>query len=118
MYTVLAILIIIAALLMIGVVLLQPGKGDLTATFGGLSSQFGQVFGMQRANNLLGTITKWIAAIILILIIAVNKFFVTPEVQMQQAKPVTEGAKVPTEQVNPNLMPPPVTPEPGQQPNQ
>ncbi|MFH1050677.1 MAG: preprotein translocase subunit SecG [bacterium] len=119
MYSILIILILFGAVLMIAVVLLQPGKGDLTATFGGLSSQFGAVFGMQRANDLLAKVTKWIAAIILVLILLTNKFFVSQESVEQQLKPVTEGASVPTQQQMPGaLTPPPVSPQPGQQPQQ
>jgi len=119
MYTVLIILILFGAILMIAVVLLQPGKGDLTATFGGLSSQFGAVFGMQRANDLLAKVTKWIAAIILVLILLTNKFFVSQERIELQQKPVTEGAAVPTQQQMPgSLTPPPVQPKPGDQPQE
>jgi protein translocase SecG subunit len=97
---------------MIAVVLLQPGKGDLTAAFGGLSSQFGAVFGMQRANDLLAKVTKWIAAILLVLIILSNKFFIMPDSTSNEIKPVTEGASVPMEQTMPStLNPPPVSPE-------
>ncbi|ROL62428.1 preprotein translocase subunit SecG [Bacteroidetes/Chlorobi group bacterium ChocPot_Mid] len=118
MYTVLIILILFGAILMIAVVLLQPGKGDLTATFGGLSSQFGAVFGMQRANDLLAKVTKWIAAIILILILLTNKFFVSQDTVKEQLKPVTEGASVPAQQAPGNLAPPPVTPKPGDVPQE
>ncbi len=119
MYSILIILILMGAILMIAVVLLQPGKGDLTATFGGLSSQFGAVFGMQRANDLLAKVTKWIAAIILVLILLTNKFFVSQHSVEQQVKPVTEGTSVPTQQQMPGaLTPPPVAPQPGQQPQQ
>jgi len=118
MFTILTILIIIGALLMIGVVLLQPGKGDLTATFGGLSSQFGSVFGMQRATNLLEKITKWIAVIILLLIIIVNKFFVVPQIEEQQIKPSTEGVQIPTQGLPSTLAPPPSQQKPGEQPKE
>jgi len=112
MFTLFAILIILGAVLMIAVVLLQPGKGDLTAAFGGLSSQFGAVFGMQRANDLLAKVTKWIAAILLVLIILSNKFFIAPEAESNIVKPVTEGASVPMEQTVPSSMtPPPVSPQ-------
>jgi protein translocase SecG subunit len=114
MYTFLTIIIFFGAILLIAVVLLQPGKGDLTATFGGLSSQFGAVFGMQRANDLLAKITKWIAAIILILILITNKYFVGQDTYVEQKKPVTEGAEIPYEQPAPGaLAPPPVSPIPG-----
>jgi len=115
MYSILMALILIGAVLMIAVVLLQPGKGDLTATFGGISSQMGSVFGMQRANDMLAKITKWLAAIILILILLTNKFFVGGNETTQQVKPVTEGVQVPTQQIPGALAPPPVSPVPAQQ---
>ncbi len=108
-------LILIGAVLMIAVVLLQPGKGDLTATFGGISSQFGSVFGMQRANDMLAKITKWLAAIVLILILLTNKFFVGGNTTTQQVKPVTEGVQIPAQQMPRTLAPPPVSPIPSQQ---
>ena len=112
MYSILAIIGIIGAILLILAVLLQPGKGDLTATFGGLSAQFGAVFGMQRANDMLAKITKVIAAIILILIIASNKFFIHTDAEARQ-KPVTQGAQIPAEQ-NPIKPPPMPLPQQGQ----
>ncbi|MBI5324011.1 MAG: preprotein translocase subunit SecG [Ignavibacteriae bacterium] len=112
MFSILAIIGIIGAILLILAVLLQPGKGDLTATFGGLSAQFGAVFGMQRANDLLAKVTKVIAAIILILIIASNKFFIHTEVEQMQ-KPVTQGAAIPADQ-SPLKPPPAPLPQQGQ----
>ena len=113
MYTILTIMIIFGAALVIIAVLLQPGKGDLTATFGGISAQFGAVFGMQRANDLLAKITKWIAVIILFLIIITNKFFVTREAA-QQIRPVTQGAQIPTNTNSGPMKAPPI-PMPGQE---
>ncbi len=117
MLSILIIIILLGAILLIAAVLLQPGKGDLTATFGGISSQFGAVFGMQRANDLLAKITKWIAAIILILILITNKFFVNQDKVEEQVKPVTEGAELPIDPQNPGILaPPPLMPPPGDQP--
>ncbi len=108
MYTILHLILLLWAILMILVVLLQPGKGDLTATFGGISSQFGQVFGMQKATDLLAKITKWIAVVILLLILITNKFFVGQKSEeVRQVKPVTEGAQIPAA-AQPNLTPPPI----------
>ncbi|MGA2298726.1 MAG: preprotein translocase subunit SecG [FCB group bacterium] len=100
MYTILTILIIFGAVLIIAAVLLQPGKGDLTATFGGISAQFGAVFGMQRANDLLAKITKWIAVIVLILVLLTNKFFLGKE-EVKQIRPVTQGAQIPVNKAAP-----------------
>ena len=108
MLTLITVILIFASILIIAVILLQPGKGDLTANFGGISSQFGAVFGMQRATDLLGKITKWIAAIILLLALLANRFFVGPE-EAKQVRPVTQGAQIPAQQPGP-LQPPPVQP--------
>ena len=111
MYTVVSVLIIIGAIFLILAVLLQPGKGDLTSTFGGISTQFGQVFGMHRAKTMLSKVTKIIAAIIFILVILTNKFLVGKE-EAQQKKAVTEDVKVPANMQG-TMKPPPV-PMPGQ----
>lgn len=106
MVSLISIIIILSSLFLIAVVLLQPGKGDLTATFGGLSGQFGTMFGMQKTKNILSTITKVLAAILFVLALLVNRFFVgsTTTGEGQVVKPVTEGAKVPAS----NIAPPPV----------
>lgn len=78
MGTVLTIIVILASILLIVVVLLQPGKGDLTATFGGLGGQMGSMFGMQRTANLLQKITRYLAIGILLIALLINKFFLYP----------------------------------------
>jgi preprotein translocase subunit SecG len=118
MLSLMIILIIIAAVLIIGVILLQPGKGDLTATFGGISSQMGAVFGMQKAGDILSKTTKVLAVIILLLVLLTNKFFVGghSNAPAQQLKPVTQGAAIPAQ---PALAPPPAAPmQQQQQPQQ
>ncbi len=113
MYSILLLLILLASIFTIIVVLLQPGKGDLTATFGGISSQFGSMFGMQKTKNILTTATKILVATLFILALVVNRFFVGSEGNTQKVvKPVTEGAKVPTG----NIAPPPVQTMPEAQP--
>ena len=109
-----SIIIILASIFAVVVVLLQPGKGDLTATFGGLSSQFGSMFGMTKTKNILTTITKVLVGIIFVLALLVNKFFVDQSGQTEQRviKPITEGAKVPAS----NIAPPPVQNQPNTTP--
>jgi len=111
MLTLLFIILIIAAVLVILAVLLQPGKGDLSATFGGISAQFGAVFGMQKATDLLAKITKILAFIILLLVLVTNRFFIGKH-EVQQLKPVTQGAEVPVNKT-PMKAPPMPTPEQG-----
>ncbi len=100
MYLVLSIVLIILALLLMLTVLLQPGKGDLTATFGGISSQFGAVFGMQKANKLLLNATMILAGLIVLISLGTNlairySDFSSPTERQRTA---TEGAEIPTQQ--------------------
>ena len=96
MYVLLSILLIIVAIFLIIAVLLQPGKGDMGATFGGgLGSQMGAMFGMQKTVSLLAKITRILAIAILLITLMVNKFFLTPKTEAE--KPVTEGASTQTE---------------------
>ena len=102
MITLLMILSIFAAILMIILVLLQPGKADMGSAMGGFSSQMGSVFGMQKSANILATITKVLAGVILVVILSTNKFF------LPNSSGTTQVKKVITEGVNmtaPPLMP-------------
>ncbi len=93
--TISSIILIICAILMIAVVLLQPGKGDLSATFGGIGSQMGSMFGMQKTANILTRITKYLAIAILLITLLSNKFFIGQDYSTNEIKPVTEGASKP-----------------------
>ena len=116
MLSFLIILILIAAILLIAVILLQPGKGDLTATFGGIGSQFGAVFGMQKAGDILSKTTKVLAIIILALVLITNKFFVAGHRNdVQVVKPVTQGVAIPAQQQGALKAPPTAPPAQQQQ---
>ena len=113
MYAVSLILLILLSIFTIIVVLLQPGKGELTATFGGISSQFGSMFGMQKTKNILTTTTKVLIGTLFVLTLLINRFFVgTNTSQQHVVKPITEGAKIPAG----NIAPPPVKTMPEAQP--
>lgn len=94
MFTLVVILLLIASILLIGVVLLQPGKGDLSPTFGGLTSQFGTMFGTQRTMDFLQKATRALIIVILLLSLFANKFLLK-SVGPQEIKPVTQGAQIP-----------------------
>lgn len=65
LYRLLIILLLIDALILVGVVLLQAGKGGgLAASFGGASAG-DQLFGARQAGNLLTKMTWWTAGIFL-----------------------------------------------------
>ena len=113
MDSVILLLLILGSIFTIIVVLLQPGKGDLTATFGGLSGQFGTMFGMTKTKNILSTVTKVLIAAIFLLALVVNRFFIGGDSsQGQVIKPVTEGAKTPAS----NIAPPPIQTAPKTEP--
>ncbi|OGU59262.1 MAG: preprotein translocase subunit SecG [Ignavibacteria bacterium GWF2_33_9] len=94
MFYILAILIIIASVLMIFVVLLQPGQGDMLAGLGGgLSNNLTSMFGSRKAMNFLTKITIGLAITILVLTLVTNKFFVTQELTIE--RPLIEGTQLP-----------------------
>lgn len=103
MFTFLTILILIASLLLIIVVVLQPGKGDLSPTFGGLTTQFGTMFGTQRTMDFFQKLTRSLIIAILLLSLVANKFLGRSR-STEEIKPVTQGAKVPMSQpIMPNI---------------
>lgn len=72
MYILLIVLILIAAILMIGVVLIQKSKG------GGLSSSFAgsnQIMGVRRTNSFIEKVTWTLAAVIAVLAV-LSTFFI------------------------------------------
>jgi preprotein translocase subunit SecG len=96
MFTVFGIILILVSIFLVGVILLQPGKGDISASFGGLSSQFGSMFGMQRTTNIFTKMTMILAGALLLLTLLINRFMLAPA-ETQVIKPVTEGAAVPAQ---------------------
>ena len=101
-----AIILILLSFLLIAVILVQPGKGDMISGLGGLSGSFTSMFGSRRAMDMLSKATIYFAAAILVITLLTNIFFVGPKESV--VKPVTEGQSVPVQTA------PPV---PGQQPN-
>ncbi|MFM8180032.1 MAG: preprotein translocase subunit SecG [Candidatus Kapaibacterium sp.] len=87
MFTILVILSCIAGLLLIGAVLIQPGKGDMAAGFGGVGGQFGSMIGMRRAADFIVKTTIGLALAILLFSVAANTVF----------KPVAQESASPLE---------------------
>lgn len=93
MYTLLVILIILAAVLMIGIVLIQESKG------GGLSSSFAsynQIGGVRKTTDFIEKATWTLAAAMVIISVACA--YVAPEAR--DASSVMEGVENPV--TNPN----------------
>lgn len=93
MLTLFTVLMLILSILLIAVVLLQPGKGDMISGMSGLGGQFSNMLGSRRATDLLSKITIGLAAAILILSVVTNKFFVGGG--SDGPRPLTEGVVVP-----------------------
>lgn len=104
-----SVIMIILSVLLILVVLLQPGKGDmLSGGLGGLGGTFTSMFGTRRAMDLMMKLTIGFATAIFVLALLTNMFFVGGEESIE--KPVTEGVEVPVQQqqipVTPSAPPP------------
>lgn len=98
MYTLFVILILIAALLMIGIVLIQESKG------GGLSSNFSasnQIMGVRKTTDFIEKATWTLAAAMVVLSVACA--YVAPTAVSEHS--VLEGVSPETEQTNPTTVP-------------
>ena len=96
MYTLFVVLIVIAALLMIGIVLIQESKG------GGLASQFStynQIGGVRKTTDFIEKTTWGLAAAMVVL--SVVCAYVAP--QASSSGSVMEGIEAPA--TNPNNLP-------------
>ncbi|MGE5480524.1 MAG: preprotein translocase subunit SecG [Chloroflexota bacterium] len=100
-----SIILIIIAILLIGVVLLQPGKGDMMTGMGGLTNTFSSMFGTRRATDILSKTTIGLALAILLISLLTNLFFVGGG--ETAPKPVTEGVELPSAPANPGQALPP-----------
>jgi len=89
----LSVILMIIAVLLIAVVLLQPGKGDMISGLGGMGGQFNALLGTRKATNFLTKTTMALAALIIFLSLTTNLFFVGNE--EAGPRPVTEGVDLP-----------------------
>lgn len=104
----------LCGLLLIGAVLVQPGKGDLAAGMGGFGGQFGSVIGMRRAADFIMKATIVLAVLLMLLSIAVNKAFL-PEKVSATGDTKMKGKEAPAAPSTPNI-PPSQNPAPAAQP--
>ncbi len=87
MFIFIIIISIICGILLIGAVLLQPGKGDMAAGFGGIGGQFGSMIGQRRAADFIMKTTIGLAIAIIVLAIGANTIF-KPDVGSTTASPL------------------------------
>ena len=96
MYTFLIVLIAIIAVLLIFVVLIQPGKGDMVTGMGTIGGSITSMFGSRKASDLLSKTTIGLAIALIFFVLVTNKFFVGNK-STEAVKPITEGIEVPVQ---------------------
>jgi len=98
MYTLFVILIVIAALLMIGIVLIQESKG------GGLASNFSssnQIMGVRKTTDFIEKATWGLAVSMVVLSVICT--YVAPSATSTES--ILENTATETQQTNPNTLP-------------
>jgi preprotein translocase subunit SecG len=108
MYVIISIILLLISLLLIGAVLIQPGKGEMLSGMSGLGGQFNSVLGSRRATDLLSKITWSLAGAIIVLTLLTNLFFL--EKGGNELKAPTEGIRVSQPMTQPAAQPTPATP--------
>ncbi len=102
------IIMVLAGILLVAAVLLQPGKGAGLSGFGGATGQLSNMFGARRTSDFLQKFTIGLALGILLLAVITNKFFLTPATAViggeEQRTPITAGAAKPAPQPAPQQM--------------
>jgi protein translocase SecG subunit len=71
-YSILVFLLVLVSILLIGIILLQSGQGDMGAAMGG--NTMNQAFGSEGADKLLVRITTTLAAVFMVLAISIQWF--------------------------------------------
>jgi len=112
MYLAISIILIILSFLLVIIVLVQPGKGDMISGISGISGQFNSILGSSAASTVMVKTTWVFAALIAVLILSANVFFVDNGQSSSVIKAPTEGMSVPVNAVPLNL--PPAVPAPAE----
>ena len=94
METLVIILCMLASILLMLVVLVQPGKADMISGMGGFGGQFTNLLGVRQSRNILQNMTMGLAAFLMVASIVVNKFML-PTGEDGQRAPITTGAEAP-----------------------
>ena len=72
LYSILVFLLVLVSVLLIGIILLQSGQGDMGSAMGG--NTMNQAFGSEGADKLLVRITTTLAAVFMVLAISIQWF--------------------------------------------
>ena len=109
-----------ALLVVVLVILIQPGKAEMISGMGGLGGQAMNLFGVRQSRNVLQNLTIGLTVAIMVMSILVNKVFLDDGSTGERA-PVTQGAELPTQpmptgQPSPAPAPAPTSQPPSEQP--
>jgi len=112
MDTIFSLLALIASLLLILAVIIQPGKSDMISGMAGLGGQMTNLFGVRQSRNVLQTATMVLLGAIAACAILVNAFFLEEAAQGSTRQTTTQGAPMPkmsqpAQQAAPNAQPAP-----------
>lgn len=111
MDTILILLAVFASILLILVVLIQPGKAEMISGMGGLGGQINNMLGVRTGRNFMQNLTIGLLAAIALLALVVNRVFLTHEADHKG--PVTVGREIPVESA-PAAPPAPAPMQPAQ----
>ena len=89
---------IIASVLLILVVMIQPGKADMISGMGSIGGQMTNLLGVRQSRNVLQSTTMILLGAMVLVSIVVNKFFLATDDGAGRA-PVSQGVEVPTTQM-------------------
>ncbi len=107
MFILLCVIMVLAGILLVAAVLLQPGKGAGLSGFGGATGQISNMFGARRTSDFLQKFTIGLALGILLLAVITNKFFLsTPTAATgtgDDRTPITQGVAKPPAQPAPQM---------------
>ena len=84
--TILIFLLVVVSILLIGIILIQSGQGDMGSAMGG--NTMNQAFGSQGADKLLVRVTTGLAVIFMILAIFIQR------VQVAEVQPGNSGSSM------------------------
>jgi preprotein translocase subunit SecG len=108
MFILLCVIMVLAGLLLVAAVLLQPGKGAGLSGFGGATGQLSNMFGARRTSDFLQKFTIGLALGIIILAVITNKFFLSTPTDASgtgdDRTPITQGVAKPAAQPAPQQM--------------
>ncbi|MCX6139847.1 MAG: preprotein translocase subunit SecG [Candidatus Kapabacteria bacterium] len=91
----LSIIGMIAAILLILLVMVQPGKADMISGMGGLGGQMTNLLGVRQSRNILQNATMILLGSLVLVSILTNKLFVGQEGSGTERAPVSQGVEIP-----------------------